>query len=284
MFLPEQPPFCNSSCTGCYIFSSESFANKIKKTEKQILSELKELKKQGYSIIPITSEILLNKNYIAIIKELGLDYILTNGKIIVEKPNILKELKNIGIKQIRITGNFLNSGQNLTNPKFFKKAITLINKSGLSALVWLRITKQNLQKIPEMVKKSIKLGVNAIQFIRYIPINGERADQVINDKDTKYFFSILKKLREKYPNTYLSAGGSFGFRYRAKKYICNAGKTKFLIGLDNYIYPCFYLTQKENRLGRFRAGKLEINKQFTIKGSKYDCLAYLYNRQNEVVK
>ncbi|HIH22823.1 TPA: hypothetical protein HA238_03785, partial [Candidatus Micrarchaeota archaeon] len=161
------------------------------------------------------------------------------------------------------------------------------------------LTKQNLPMISEMVDACVLLGADVIQFLRFMPLevletsrpltrrsNGlECGPTTIGERDAARFFGKLEELRVRYPSVYLSAGGSLGFQFRKKEkqVSCPAGKTQFVIGLDNGIYPCIYLTQRENRLGEFIDGELEIEREFAldatgagVKPNPFECPAYAY--------
>lgn len=268
---------CNSKCIGCYIQSSDAFKNKVYRSESQIINDLKNLVSKDYTVIISTTEILLFKNYKDMLKITNTKYVLTNGVIITQKPDILKELKEIGIKQIVLTANFDNSGLELTNKNFFESAIKLIQKYNFEIMLRITLTKNNFSNIKDMVEKCVSLGIKCIQFLRYIPLD-KTVDSFSN---TKEFFLILKKIRQEYPDIYLSASGSLGFEYRTKKYICTAGKKRFVIGLDNSIYPCIYLSNNENKLGTFVDGELIIDKY--LDNNSLNCPAYKYYSNQSVM-
>ncbi len=274
MFVPESMRKCNSSCTGCYVLASESYKNRVDRTEEKIISDLRALAAKGYSILASTTEVLLLERYPEVLQAIGATTVLTNGKIIVANPEILLRLKEIGIEQIVLTANFSNSGLKLTEPDFFKEALRAVRYFGLKEMVRITLTKQNLPFLQEMVGICNSLGISCIQFLRFMPVS--QGPETVNEADAKKFFRMLELLRAQYPDIYLSAGGSLGSQFRKKRFSCPAGKSQFLIGLDNGIYPCIYLTQKENQLGRFENGELFIERTFDPQGNQLECPAYRY--------
>ena len=40
MFLPPNGPLCTSRCTGCYMLASQSFKNRVPKSEERIIKDI----------------------------------------------------------------------------------------------------------------------------------------------------------------------------------------------------------------------------------------------------
>ncbi|MEW6748235.1 MAG: hypothetical protein AB1295_00825 [Candidatus Micrarchaeota archaeon] len=274
MFLPEVEPPCNRRCTGCYVLASESYPKRIRRSEERIIADLKGLIASGYSVIPSTTEILLGERYLEMLGAVGTTYVLTNGRLIVSKPGTLEELKSIGIRQVVLTANFGNSGLILPDQDTFVEAAGLAIGAGLGVMARITLTKGNYQSIAEMVDACKQFGIRCIQFLRFMPI--ESGPATLDEGDAKEFFRLLAFAREANPDVYISAGGSLGSQFRGKEFVCSAGRTQFTIGLDNRIYPCIYLTQDENAIGRYENGEVVIEREFAIGGNELDCPAYRY--------
>lgn len=274
MFLPQAEPACNSRCTGCYVLSSEAYARRARRTENEVISDLEGLTAMGYSVIISTTEILLNEKYAEMLKAAGSEYVLTNGRLIVLNPAILEQLSKAGIRQVVVTANFGNSGIRLTGREFFRKAAGLISQAGLSLMVRITLTQQNFASAEAMVSECNQMGIRTIEFLRFMPL--EKGPATLTEGDTLEFFRSLDQIRAKYPDVYISASGSLGSQFRRRKFVCNAGKSPLVIGLDNGIYPCIYLTQNENRLGTYENGELRLEREFEVGGNQFDCPAYRY--------
>lgn len=274
MFLPESEPLCNSRCTGCYVLASESFKRRVKRSEQEIIDDLKGLVDSGYAVLYSTTEILMNKRYIEMLKASRSDYILTNGKKILENPEVLDELKDIGVTQVFMTANFENSGLVLPDRKAFSEAIGKVLDANMELVVRITLTMNNVERMPMMIDACRGLGIRAIQFLRFMPL--EKGPETLDEMSTKQVFELLEAERLRNPDIFLSAGGALGSQFRKRRFCCPAGKEQFLIGLDNRIYPCIYLTQDENALGVYENGEVRIERTADIPGDELDCPAYRY--------
>jgi len=274
MFLPQVEPPCSCRCTGCYVLASEAYPRRVKRSEEQVISDLKALTASGYSVIPSTTEILMNGRYLEMLSAIKTTYVLTNGNLILSKPKVLEELKSVGIKQAVLTANFGNSGLVLPGLDAFKEAVRLAIGAGLKVMARITLTKENYLSMLEMASTCRQFGIRCIQFIRFMPI--ERGPETLDENDAKQVFELLELARKANPNIYVSAGGSLGGQFRKREFSCQAGKTQFTIGLDNRVYPCIYLTQDENAIGRYEEGNLVIDREFSVGGNELDCPAYRY--------
>jgi len=282
MFLPQVEPPCSCRCTGCYVLASEAYPKRVKRSEEQVIADLKALTASGYSVIPLTTEILMNERYLELLSAVKTTYVLTNGNLIVSKPGILDELKGIGIVQVVLTANFGNSGLVLPGLNAFKEAVRLVNSAGLEVMARITLTKENYLNVLEMASACRQFGIRRVQFLRFMPI--ERGPETLDESSARRFFELLKVARNANPDIYLSAGGSLGSQFRKKEFFCPAGKTQFTIGLDNRVYPCIYLTQDENAIGRYENGSVVIDRKFSVGGNELDCPAYRYFSRYKEVK
>ncbi len=274
MFLPEAEPYCNSRCTGCYVLASESFKRRVKRSEQEIIDDLKGLIDSGYAVLYSTTEILMNRRYIEMLTASKSNYILTNGRKIGENPQVLDELMDAGVKQVFMTANFGNSGLVLPDRKAFSEAVELVLSARMELVVRITLTRNNVENMPGMINACRGLGIRAIQFLRFMPL--EKGPETLDEVSTKQVFELLETERLRNPDIFLSAGGALGSQFRKKRFCCPAGKEQFLIGLDNRIYPCIYLTQNENAIGRYENGEVKIERTAEIPGNELDCPAYRY--------
>lgn len=280
-FLPLAEPYCNSRCTNCFILSSDSMKERIPKSEERIISEIKTLRRQRYGVILNTTEVLAMERYDEILQAADARYILTNGRILLEQPGILGKLKEIGVEQITVTLNLENSGLRLVQSGIGLEAAKLAIRSGFSVMDRITVTAANCLSIVETVEKCISEGIRLIQFNRYIDILG--LGGMLDEKQTESFFCELREARKRYPyqkesggGVYISASGTFGSRFRDRKFSCTAGANQVTIGVDNYVYPCIFMTNKENRVGRFEGGRIWVERYTDRNSDTYECPAYLY--------
>lgn len=274
MFLPEAEPPCNSRCTGCYVLASEAYKRRVRRSEQQIIDDLGNLAESGYAVLYSTTEILMNRRYVEMLRASQSNYVLTNGKKIVENPEILDELKCAGVTQFFMTANFGNSGLVLPERESFSEAVNLVLGANLELVVRITLTKNNFENMPEMIDACRALGIRAIQFLRFMPI--EKGPETLDELITKRVFELLELERKRNPDIFLSAGGALGSQFRKKRFCCPAGKEQFVIGLDDRIYPCIYLTQERNAVGKYENGVVKIDRFIDIPGNELDCPAYRY--------
>lgn len=282
MFLPQTEPPCNSRCTGCYLLSGGAYEKRTVRTEEGIVVDILRLRKAGFSVFASTSEILLFRRWTEILDAASSTFVLTNGRILVEKPRLCDEIKNIGVRQMVITANFENSGLRLTPSAVACEAARRVVASGLELMMRVTVTPLNLQVVRQMAEGCISLGATVVQFLRYLRVNGDGPD-MLSEQETARFFEILNEVRGLYPNIYLSASGSFGTNFRKKQFCCNAGSRReyFVIGVDDKIYPCIYLTQPENAIGRYEDGEPIIDREFVRDRYLLECPAYKYLKEKQ---
>jgi MoaA/NifB/PqqE/SkfB family radical SAM enzyme len=275
-FLPAFKPYCNFRCSGCYLLESKTIASSVRRSEGEIIQSMKQLRLDGYSVLPSTTEILMFKRFAEMLETCGSKYLLTNGKIVVQQPALLKEAKAAGVQQVVVTINTGDSGLVLPDKDVAFQAAKLASGAGLDVAGRVRITPKNYGRVSEIVEGCMKRGVRTIQFLRNLVLSGQ--EEMLNGQKLCAFFQKLEEARRSFPlgeaGAYVSASGSLGGVWRKKPFKCNAGKSPITIGVDNNIYPCIYLTQEENRIGRFENGKVAIFREFKNPGREDECPAY----------
>jgi MoaA/NifB/PqqE/SkfB family radical SAM enzyme len=279
MFLPPDEPYCNRKvCSDCYVIKSESFRDRVRRSETEIISDIRGLVEKGYCVLPITTELLMFSRFIRILEAAESKRLLTNGAEITARPGVLGDLKMIGVRQITLTLDFGNSGMVRPDLGVAMDAWRRIENAGIEPMGRITLNKLNYMKAGEMVDACFKSGIRLLQFNRFMDLSGQ--GRMLKTTDAREVFEQIRLARQKYPvskgGIYVSAAGGMGSVYREKKFECEAGKTPVAIGMDNYVYPCIYLTQEENRIGRFEGGEIIIEKTFGPPGDRLECPAYRY--------
>ena len=288
--LPETSPVCNfGKCDQCYILASEAYKYRVARTEEKILCDLETLVDSGYEVFLVTTELLQFKNYLKMLQTINENHFLTNGIIISQKPDILKDLKNIGIEQITLTGNLNDAGYRLPDNKYTIGAIQKIILANITPVLHINITENNIEKVEESIKYYYNIGVRNFRFGRFVPLtNNSIGPKPVEGYAVLKFLREIEKAKQKYPydkktktGTYIGVIGNFGTQYRddAHKYRCPVGKSQFTIGPDNFIYPCIYLMQVENRIGRWVNRTLKIDTTWAIEGEELDCPAFRFYKK-----
>lgn len=277
-FLPNKTPICTWACRHCYIHSSGSLKERIEKSEEQVLSEIKGLVDKGYTVIPLTTEMLMMSNWKDILRTVGEKKVYTNGIMMADNPSIVEDFNDEGILEVHVTGNVSEYHKNLhlAPSEKINKCISLSLEAGIKPVVTLLITSENYENLSKMIEYYFSRGVKDFNMIRVIG----RQSYVMNDKQTQVFFDAFEHEKGKYGNAIrMRLDSSFG-KYgdspsECDGFFCGAGVDKVEIGYDNYIYPCSLLQYKEFRIGVFRDGKILLKNEFPFgKLNKKNCLSY----------
>lgn len=268
MFLPPEPPYCTSKCTSCFVLSPGTFDRRVKRSVDQIIWDIQNLRSQGFSVFPATTELLMFDRFPEILETVNSTSLSTNGRILIAQPELLRKLEGTGIKRVRITANFDNSGLVLTDRDIFERAISIIIAAGLEPSATITVTPNNLGEICSMAAACHALGVRSIKLQRYLRLE-KRGPRMLTDGETLLFFRHLAEARARFPDVGFALERNFG------TVPCKLGFEHLVIGLDNYLYPCLFLTQVENRIGKYEGGQVLIDKEFRVEGG-LDCPAYHY--------
>lgn len=287
-FLQEGPNTCNASCEGCYAgagTSSEDMARGII-DPVEAREDISELVKE-YRVLIRGTEILMNREYIPLLKLAENKVILTNGIILGRQPKILDYLAENGVSNITITYPFedsTSSTRNLNNLSHQRPDILDAVKNitrhdhdftlQLSAIVT-REDVQSRSALENLCKEAIDLDADVLRMIPYVPISGnETIDRyALNIEERAKLASLTTELKSKYDKEELMIHtpgvlGLFPYRRALKreasdeKAICPAGLHYFAIGAAKKgdmrkITPCHFIMNEE--VGAYGGGsKIQI--------------------------
>lgn len=259
---------CNASCKHCYI--SYNGNKKFEEAKQMIL----QLQKQGYKVLLNGSEPLLFPKYLDLFKLTGQKQIFSNGKIILDNPNIVDDIVEAGIKQISFSYHYdVQEKWSDIDLEKVEKAIMICHKAGLKVCLLCSLCSENYDKVLEICEKAIELEVSEIHFTNFI-VQGKAKSNLFNHflLNEEQILNVLKdinKAREKYNKNQLliSRCGSFGNVINSKNFVCDAGIEDFIITPDNNVYPClFFAGIEEYKIGEYVDGHILINKK-----CKFDC-------------
>ena len=263
---------CNIKCSHCYI------SYKGNRTSEELLELVKHLKER-YQININGAEILTNPEYLKSYKEIGQQFVLTNGKAILINPNIINILKHNGITSVSISYHF-GIQDELSPIKLYDldKAINIIKKSGLEFRLLTTITSDNYKLIPYMCARAYSMGARGIKFTNFLrqgnAKNLDNANILTNQKIVEVFKKIME-VRQKYDinDLIIERCGSFGKNPLSKhdNFYCDCITDSVVLTPDNNIYPCVFLAQPGFEIGIFENGIIKIDEDF-INNHK-QCLA-----------
>lgn len=292
-FLQEGPSTCNAACKGCYAGAGQiSFplARGIissEEAERDIAALVKD-----YRVLLRGTEILLNPNYIPLLKLADNRIVLTNGIILGQFPERLNTLAKNGVTNIVVTYPFdtnpstiRNLGDLLQKRALIRLGIQNIKKRGSGFVLQLStiITSDCLEdSILERIYEEAKsLGAEVIRFIPYVAMNGnDDVDCYALSKGEKIrLVEQIKKLKQNFHQDILCIHtpgvlGLFDLRASQKedldpnyhaiseKLICPAGLSYFAVSsikkqdekkrLYRPITPCHFRMDAE--VGRYYGG------------------------------
>ncbi|MEM5814627.1 MAG: hypothetical protein QXD77_02320 [Candidatus Aenigmatarchaeota archaeon] len=274
-FIPNREPICTSECAHCYIRHSGSLKERVMKSDDTVLSEITGLVDRGYTVVPLTTEMLLMSNWKDILRSVGEKKIYTNGRLIAEDSSIVNELADEGIYEAHITGNVpgYNDRLRLMQPKKIDDAISFLFAAGVKPVVTLLMTTDNCGNLEQMLDYYCSQGISDFELIRVIG----NWDYVMDKEQTAAFFKEFDKIKAKNGIRLKldSSFGKHGDHTDGDGFFCGAGTDKVDIGYDNYVYPCSLLQYKEHRIGIFKNGRILLKEHLPFDGlEKDECMSY----------
>lgn len=263
---------CNTHCKHCYISYKGNF-------DSENLYEICKELSNKYTVRLNGTELIIHPDYFKSLKLIKQELLLTNGIEIQRKPEIVKELAAVGIKRVRMSYHFgIHESISSVSQKIVEENIPKLAKEGIITELRVTITRNNLELIPDMCKKTIELGAKRIKFTNYMCMGSAEQlshDNILTKKDLERFFEILEQERNKYPEVVLKIRrcGTFGKDYSGRKcnFSCPAIEDCVVMTPDYNIYPCVFLAKPGYEIGKFENGKIIIYKD--IESDNQKCLA-----------
>jgi MoaA/NifB/PqqE/SkfB family radical SAM enzyme len=233
-----------------------------------------ELKTQGYNIILNGTEPLIFDGFIELFKLADQNQVFTNGKVVLENPDIVNTILKNGIKQISFSYHYgVQDDWSEVSLADVEKAIDICIKAGLEVCVLCSLCSKNYTKVLEICKKVKSLGVKQIHFTNFICQGRAKQNNmqhyILTEEQILAALKDINLAREKYDiaDFRISRCGSFGNAINSKNFLCDAGVEDFVIAPDNKVYPCLFFTGiSEYQIGEYKDGKINIFKQCS-----YDC-------------
>ena len=269
---------CNANCEHCYISYSGNMSG-------EDLVKMCQAFKNKYNIIINGTEPLLHEDYFEAFKLSDQSRILTNGLIINKDTNILKKIKEIGIKNIAMSYHF-GTDISTVPQSIVENAIIKIKKQNLNPELMCTITTENYDKLDEICKKAIALGVDTIRLFNCINTGKcefNCSDLCLNEEQTKYFFKQLIEMRKKYSEDILKIkrNGLFGKNNDNPNcnFKCVASIDEVVITPDGNVYPCIFMTKPGYEIGHYENGKILLDYQLDNNGNS--CIAHDIFNKNE---
>ena len=263
---------CNTKCKHCYISYDGNFDGKD-------LYNLCEQLSKKYLVLLNGTEILLHEEYFDTIQLLGQNYLLTNGLAIYNNPTLMDKLHDIGIKYIDMSYHIgIHDDISFVNQKIIKQNILDLLERDIKTELRVTLNKDNYNQVLKICDIAYQLKAGGIKFTNYMNIGNATnlaVDNALTDDQLKAFFEQLRRARSMYDKEefLIRRCGSFEKDQNNPndKFICPAGKSSVVITPNYDVYPCFFLTQKGNEIGKVIDGKIFVDEEFENDGTK--CLS-----------
>ncbi len=250
---------CNMKCSHCYL------PYKGKRSPKDTVELIDKLKGE---VSIAGSETLTNLDYLKAYQKADQRYILTNGILLNQRPEIYNKLLKHNINEIRISSHFgIEESLRSVPTEIITKVVKEAKRRDFNVQIATTITPENYQKVRAMCVRSYGLGADKLEFFKYVKSGRAREEErlTLTQKQKEEFFNQVIKAREEFnkEDLEIKIHGSFGPRKGSKgeklakrnKY-CPAGKYLFAIDPNNIVYGCPFLME-------FPIGKL-INSEIII--------------------
>lgn len=278
---------CNMKCNHCYL-SSVSRRRNPEDTLEVVIS----LQRKGHEVVIAGGEILLEPDYLKAYKQAGQTYLLTNGLLFKQKPELYGLVQNYGIKQLTFSIHFNIEDRLQSVPELFVvDRIREAKQRGFKVKVTTVVIPENVDSIGTMCGRAVKYGVNILQFDRFVQMGrGEGAEEyVLSDDQVRRFFDHIEEARRRFSKEQLEIRlhGNFGPRpgsrgdclARENRY-CPAGIG--LLAIDPYdrVYGCPFAMHKNAIVGHYSNGKIVV-KQGLLGNRRDTCIAHLLSSRKE---
>ena len=260
---------CNiKKCKHCYISYSGNFLL------NEAIQLAKELNKK-YTVLLNGAEVLCNPDYLKVYKEVGQNWILTNGYLIYNNIDILDKLKENGINTIEMSYHFdIQEQISIMKKEQLDFVIKQLKKYGFKIKLLTTITSYNYKNIEKFCEHCLRLGVDAIQFTNFISsgnASNMEKNNILTREQLNIFFEKLHNIRSKTnkKDLIIERSGTFGndLNHHSNFY-CPAGKDIVTITPNLKVYPCFFLAKDGYEIGYCKDGKIYVEKNIEYDSKK----------------
>lgn len=269
---------CNTRCKHCYV----SYKGNI--SGSALLDICNKLKSK-YELNINGTEVLMHRDYFDVYNLIGQKRLLSNGIIINKDNAIINLIKNSTIEMVAMSYHFvIHDGISSVSQKLLTDNIAKLNKNGIKSELMCTITTDNYDKVLDICKRVIELGVKKIRFINYMKTgNALNMDDnnILTDDQKNTFFEQLNIARGKYNKEELliKRCGSFGKdNNHSCNFKCSAGVDEVVIAPDLNVYPCIFMVKPEFKIGEYRDGKVTLLNKLINNHDR--CLASDYYNKN----
>lgn len=275
---------CNSMCKHCYREKSQSITRSISQCRKNV----KAMMDKGHQVIIAGAEVLLNREYLELHQLAGQDYLISNGILLAQYPDLYGELVDYGIRNIGISWHIgFQSILNNIPEDIIKRAVENSLEKRLNVCIHCVISNKNYKLLDEISQRVIEIGAKRLKFIQLISTRPELARYQLTRSQKKKVFDQIVRLRRMYRKEilYIKLHANFSAQINEKSkravengIFCPAGNDFIVIETNDRIYPCPFLAKLQFCIGYYCNGKLVIDKKIRNAG-KFCLSECLLNQQ-----
>ncbi|MBR3115907.1 radical SAM protein [Candidatus Saccharibacteria bacterium] len=266
---------CNTRCRHCYLPYEGSF------DPDELQNMIAQFQKDGYSVYLNGSEPLLNPEYLPAFQLADQKIVMTNGLVLVQRPEYIREIREAGIGTIGVSYHFdIQTYFSRVSLDVAKRALNIVKDAGIHARVMTTITKPYVDMIPKYCDWCIENGFEEIRFTNFIAQGRAQeldSDLILDLEDRKHYYELITALRAKYSidELCITSCGSFG-DCGSPNMSCMALNDFVILTPDYKVYPCFFQTQPGMECGIYHEGHIYTKTGF--KFPRHDCTSlHLFN-------
>lgn len=277
---------CNAKCAHCYInYDAE-------RGPKDTLEKVITLQDQGYKVVIAGSETLLEPEYLKAYKRAGQTYLLTNGILLKQRPELYKMIQQHGITQLTFSIHFGLEGDLHSIPEWFvSERIKEAKQKGFKVQVTTVVVPENADSVIAMCEHSVEWGVDILQFNRCVP-GGQGKDtgeHALSAEEIQGFFDQITEARKRFSKDQLEIRphGSFGPRPSSKGCLlasenryCLAGRELFAIDPKGVVCGCPFIMREEAVIGHYTNGQIVLVRGL-LENERHACIAHLLSDKKD---
>lgn len=254
---------CNIKCKHCYISYKGN-------REPDDLIKMVSVLKNKYIINLNGAEVLTEPRYLEAYKIVGQHHILSNGKVFLDDPSIIKKLKENDVTTVALSYHFgIQNDISVVSEDDLKRIMDLLRKNDIEYRFMTTINSDNYLNVVEFCDRAFNLGARAIKFTNYVlQGNAISYDKRLTSEQKFEFFKGLNEAREKYSieDLIIQRCGTFGKDMFSlnDSFHCNCINDSVVLTPDNIVYPCIFLAKENYAIGEYIDGKIMINKNYNI--------------------
>lgn len=247
---------CNINCEHCYISYKGNMTSDELKDTVTTLSKRHKVEING-------AEILTDLGYLESYPIAKQDFIMTNGLALYENKDLIKLLKEYGIKKVFMSYHFgIQDDISSVQINQLEENIRNIHANGLKIRLYTTITGNNYKLIHEMVENAKKYGVYSIRFTNYMnqgnALNMDTSNILTNNQLEIVFDEIDEERNNNDIDVMkITRCGTFG-KGSSKNFTCYAGTNNVVITPSHDVYPCIFIAKNGYEIGKYDGEKVVL--------------------------